>query len=188
MQRKEEKISDTKSFSRTRRFTKTRRVISLGLIVLVMEAPHPSLSTKLLRFRNGGGNAAAFPRRWTHSVQPANGAGTKTPVQRSQANEQAAQLCFECTLLRFKRWNTACARGSAQTAITRVRCNRSETVDRRYHGCLNVFLDERGEKRSVVERAEHEIFDRAPTIGLIWPITPIDELLHYEPRVVYDGT
>lgn len=45
-----------------------------------------------------------------------------------------------------------------------------------------------GEKRSVVERTEHEIFDRAPTIGLIWPITPIDELLHYEPRVVYDGT
>lgn len=47
MQRKEEKISDTKSFSRTRRFTKTRWVISLGLIVLVVEAPHPSLSTKL---------------------------------------------------------------------------------------------------------------------------------------------
>lgn len=140
MQRKEKQISDTKSFSRTRRFTKTRWVISLGLIVLVVEAPHPSLSTKLLRFRNGGGNAAAFPRRWTHSVQPANGAGTKTPVQQSQANEQAVQLCFECTLLRFKRWNTACARGSAQTAITRVRCNRSETVDRRYHGCLNVFL------------------------------------------------
>ena len=130
--------------------------------------------TKLPRFRNGGGNAAEH-FHVVGDARRATGNRQTAPVQQSQGNERAVQLCFECTLLRFKRWDTPRARGSAQTAIKCVRCNRSETP---CHGRLNVFLDEYPWWREKIG----QIFDRPPTVGLVSPITSVDQSHRYESR------